>query len=127
MDAPYENLSEINLISNGNTQISKNYSSLNIELGKEITTNFIVFKFSEPTIKSYSLILKKFFNFHKPLFPQNISNEQIRDYLIYLVEERKLSASGQNQVINALKFYYEKVLNRSIPQLFLPRPRKSYY
>ncbi len=39
-------------------------------------------------------------------------------YVIYLVKERNVSVSYQNQAINAIKFYYEKVLGHS---------RETYY
>lgn len=107
--------------------MSRNYSSESIELENEVINEFKRLKFSYPTIKTYTLILKKFINFHKPLQVQNLSNQQIRDYLIYLVRERNFSAYTQNQVINALKFYYGKVYKRTVPTNFLPRPKKVLY
>jgi site-specific recombinase XerD len=43
----------------------------------------------------------------------------------YLVQEREVSESYQNQMINAIKFYYEKVLGGTQHSYFIDRPKKS--
>src|ERR1035437_8786575 len=50
----------------------------------------------------------------------------ITDFLRYLVMERKVSVSYQNQAINAVKFYYERVLGgqRKVYVVDRPRPEK---
>jgi integrase/recombinase XerD len=55
----------------------------------------------------------------------DITPEEIQAYLLYLVEERKVSTSYQNQAINAIKFYYEKVLKGKRQVYYLERPRKE--
>lgn len=42
-----------------------------------------------------------------------------------MVKKRKVSRSTQNQVINAIKFYYEKVLGREKADYYIERPRKE--
>lgn len=46
-------------------------------------------------------------------------------YLLYLVDERQISTSYQNQAINAIKFYYEKVLKGPRKVFYIERPRKE--
>ena len=46
-------------------------------------------------------------------------------FLRYLVDERQISTSYQNQSINAIKFYYEQVLGGKRKFYFLDRPRKE--
>ena len=41
---------------------------------------------------------------------QNIIPEQINTYILKLIETKNVSISQQNQRINAIKFYYEKIL-----------------
>ncbi len=48
----------------------------------------------------------------------------MREYIIYLVEERELSVSAQNNAINAIKIYYNDFLNKNIEDFYLPRPHK---
>ena len=47
------------------------------------------------------------------------------DYLLYLVEQRQISTSYQNQAINAIKFYYEKVMKGPRKVYYIERPRKE--
>ena len=44
--------------------------------------------------------------------PRYLTHDQIVEFVNYIVKEKKASRSYQNQVINALKFYFEKVLER---------------
>ena len=46
-------------------------------------------------------------------------------FLRYLVTERKISITYQNQSINAIKFYYEKVLGGQRKFYFIDRPKKE--
>ena len=80
--------------------------------------------YSEPTIKTYRLHFQRFLNYCHKMEIENITHEQIRQYLLYLIEERNYSASSQNQAINAIKFYYEKVLGKPVEKYYVPRPRK---
>ena len=82
-------------------------------------------EYSQSTIKTYTCMFRMFFDyFHdKPL--DDITEEDIRDYLIYLVEERRVSQSYQNQSINAIKFYYEKVLGQPVKKYYIQRPRRE--
>ncbi len=46
--------------------------------------------------------------------PARISNEEARAYLLHLHQERKLSASSINVALSGLRFFYTKVLARSL-------------
>ncbi|MCD6345847.1 MAG: tyrosine-type recombinase/integrase [Bacteroidales bacterium] len=45
--------------------------------------------------------------------------------MLYLVEDRQVSSSYQNQAINSIKFYYEKVLKGPRRVYYIERPRKE--
>jgi integrase/recombinase XerD len=81
--------------------------------------------YSPNTIRTYRSMLQEFLVYYQKLDPIRITEEQIRDYLLYLIEERKVSISYQNQSINAIKFYYEKVLGRPVRTYFVQRPKKE--
>jgi len=53
----------------------------------------------------------------------SILKEEIDDYILELIRRKKISASQQNQRINAIKFYYEKVLGRQKEYYNIERPR----
>jgi len=82
-------------------------------------------RYSHLTIKSYTNHLKMFILFYPNEDMDKINDEQIRDYLIYLVDDKKVSSSYQYQAINAIKFYYEQVLGRPTKKYYLQRPKKE--
>lgn len=80
-------------------------------------------QYSDRTIKTYTEMLKLFIRFYRDRDLNDLTDEDIREYLLYLVDERGVSQSYQNQAINAIKFYYEQVLGRPIRKYYLQRPK----
>jgi integrase/recombinase XerD len=66
--------------------------------------------YSENTMRTYLQHFKEFLFFYRDTHPIDISEMEIRNYILYLIEKRKLSKSTQNQAINSVKFFYEKVM-----------------
>lgn len=91
----------------------------------EVVKKLIELRYSTSTVKIYTSMLNQFFTYFYAYKPDEISHNQIREYLRYLVQEREVSESHQNQSINAIKFYYEKVLGGARQTYFIERPRKS--
>ena len=58
--------------------------------------------------------------------PDQLSNQQVRAYLLHLARERQLAASTINQAVNAFRCLYERVLHREVEALrqALPFTRK---
>lgn len=54
-----------------------------------------------------------------------LSKKDIQVFLLYLIQEKKVRPSIQNQYINAIKFYYEKVLKQTKMVFTLERPNKT--
>jgi integrase/recombinase XerD len=93
---------------------------------KEYIDRMVLKRYSENTKRTYITAFGDFINYYKTKPLDQISEQEIKDYLLYLVEKRKVSASFQNQVINAIKFYYEKILGwEKIPFLYIERPFKE--
>jgi site-specific recombinase XerD len=59
--------------------------------------------------------------------PDQVSDQEIKDYLFYLAVTKQLSASSRNQVTSALRFFYAHVLSRPVESLtrVLPRVRRE--
>jgi len=57
--------------------------------------------------------------------PEDLSLEQVRQFLLNRIRQDKISESYQNQLINAAKFYFEQVLGRERKNLYLERPKKG--
>lgn len=70
--------------------------------------------YSYRTEQTYVLWSKNYILFHNKRHPQEMGEKEIAEYLTYLATERKVSASTQNQALNALIFLYKHVLNKSI-------------
>jgi len=66
--------------------------------------------FSYSTEKTYISWIYRFIIFHNKRHPVEMGGTEIADFLTNLAVERKVSASTQNQALNALVFLYRKVL-----------------
>ncbi|TAH20445.1 MAG: recombinase XerD [Cytophagales bacterium] len=82
-------------------------------------------RYSERTIKAYKSLFEEFINHYPTTEIDKIDEQKIIAFCRYLVIDRKVSASYQNQAINAIKFYYERVLGGQRKFYFLERPNKE--
>lgn len=60
---------------------------------------------------------KRFILYHNRRHPQEMGKQEIEEFLTYLVRDRKVSASTQNQAKAALLFLYKEVLEMPLPWL----------
>lgn len=81
--------------------------------------------YSHKTIKSYLSCLRSFVKYFYPKHPRDISNDEIKKYLIYLIEEKKWQASTINQMFNALRFLYVELYKTPFIIESVPRPKKE--
>jgi integrase/recombinase XerD len=81
--------------------------------------------YSPNTVKTYLQQFKEFLRFYSQSPAAELSEAEIRNYVIYLVEHRKVSKSLQNQAVNAIKFFYEKVLMQERKVYYLERPMRE--
>ncbi|MBL7844884.1 MAG: tyrosine-type recombinase/integrase [Cyclobacteriaceae bacterium] len=81
--------------------------------------------YSPSTIKTYTEQFKLFLQFFPESHPQELDEDEILHYMMHLIENKKLSVSAQNQAINAIKFYYEKMLKQDRKVYDLERPLKE--
>jgi site-specific recombinase XerD len=56
--------------------------------------------------------------------PDHVTQEEVQNYLRYLIENRKLAWSSCNIVFQGLKFFYRVTLKRSATQFDIPRARQ---
>ena len=57
--------------------------------------------------------------------PADLTTDQIKDYLLYLINVKQVSRSTVNQLLSALKLLWEEVLGRPWEDLQIKRPRLS--
>lgn len=84
-------------------------------------------RYSVNTQNVYCDLFEEFINYYNSKKAQDITEEEIITFLRYLVNDRKISTSYQNQSINSIKFYYERVLGGKRKTYLIERPRKEKY
>lgn len=77
------------------------------------------------TIKSYRNHLIHFFHHYKSTPPAQIDEQQIQNYLLKKIKKQQIAESTHNQIINALKAYFERVLDQQEKVKWIPRPKKT--
>ncbi|MEA2103112.1 MAG: site-specific tyrosine recombinase/integron integrase [Candidatus Cloacimonadota bacterium] len=82
-------------------------------------------RYSENTKKIYSKYFHDFTNYFIDENMEELTRSQINNYLLKLIKSKNISISQQNQRINAIKFFYEKVLGRDKQYYKIHRPRKE--
>ena len=76
--------------------------------------------YASSTKSSYLSHFKSFY--YSEYYSRGLNRDNILDYLV-LQRDKGLSLSNQNQIINAIKFYLEKVLKRDRESYMIERPR----
>ncbi|BAX81477.1 tyrosine-type recombinase/integrase [Labilibaculum antarcticum] len=105
--------------------IYKEEKILEIEFPKSYIEKLKRLRSSDSTIKTYTKYFKDFQIAHKDVVIDDLGPEEINNYLSDLIRKRKMSPSQQNQRINSIKFYFEKVLGRKKLYYKIDRPRKQ--
>ncbi len=82
-------------------------------------------RYSANTIKLYCHYFEEFLGYFTNTNIDEIEKKQIDNYILALIRRNRISPSQQNQRINAIKFYYEKVLGRNKEYYNIDRPRSE--
>lgn len=82
-------------------------------------------RYAKSTISTYIHYFSDFVVYFKDRDLTSITQDEINEYLLDLIREEEISSSQQNQRINAIKFYYEKVLGEEKFYFKIDRPRIS--
>jgi site-specific recombinase XerD len=81
--------------------------------------------YSHKTIKSYQSCIRSLVQHFKPRHPRDLTNDDLRAFLIFLIEREERAPSTINQMINALRFLYVDLYKRQMQLGDLPRPKKE--
>ena len=76
-------------------------------------------RFSEKTQKSYLSSVTGLARYFK-LSPEKINQEMIEEYMLHVIEERKLKWGSCNTILVGLRFFYTKILDQE--SLFVNMP-----
>ncbi len=83
-------------------------------------------RYSKNTQNIYCNYFKDFQVYFKKDNLEELSIGQINKYVLNLINLKNISISQQNQRINAIKFYYEKLLGKNKQYYELHRPHKEH-
>jgi integrase/recombinase XerD len=78
--------------------------------------------YSASTQKNYVIAVRQLFD-HFQCSPAKLSEQQLRDYFLYLTNEKKVSRTTVTIALCAIKFFYEHTIQRDWTTLHLVRPR----
>jgi len=95
-------------------------------LRQRLVQEMVLRGFSPRTQEVYTGVIYHLAKFYRQA-PDQLSDQQLRDYVFHLAMVRKLSASSLNQTVSAFRFFYEQILQRDASQFrrFLPRVKKE--
>ncbi len=82
-------------------------------------------RYSKNTKRAYTAAFSKFLDYYKLRDTDSLTDEDVDAYINYLVTVKKVSPAVQKQAINAIKFYFEKVLLITVNSHMYKRPRKD--
>src|SRR5215468_3124410 len=79
--------------------------------------------YSPTTIRYYLRVVENFARYFGK-GPDRLGQEHIRQYQVYLLQERKLEANTVGLHTAALRFFFVRTLRRSYRQIDLPYPKR---
>lgn len=79
---------------------------------------------AETTQKNYVYAVRRLAAYYdRP--PDQITDDEIRSYYLYLRNEKQLAQSSLQVAIHALRFFYEQTLKRKLPTLDILKARRT--
>ncbi len=99
-------------------------SKVNLPAMQRYQEQLILKGFSNNTIRTYCIEFAQLLYLIKDYPVENLTAEKLRSYILYCHNQLQLSENQIHSRMNALKFYYEKVLSRTKLFLDIPRPKK---
>jgi integrase/recombinase XerD len=90
---------------------------------KDFSDRLILKRYSENTIVIYKEQIIRFFKYYSQKDPSQLTDENVKDYILFLLQKKRISFSYQKQAISAIKFYFEKILRRETKKYYFEMPR----
>ena len=109
--------------------IAPKTNSLPSSEGQAHITRYILWlsskRYSSSTIKTYSEALKSFLVFYNKKTIAEITNEDVIIYNNEYILKNNLSASYQNQIVNAIKLFFTTIVSKKIEIDQIHRPKRA--
>lgn len=94
----------------------------------ELRSVLRVRRYSQRTAQSYTQWVQRYVRFHGLRHPSTLDASHVKRFLSYLAEDRRVSASTQNQAMAAILFLYRELLKipMGAPEGIAPAKRSAY-
>ena len=92
------------------------------ELRRKFENYLILRRYSPKTSKAYVNAVKSLAEYYMKS-PDRLTDQQIQDYLLYLLKEKRLSWNTCNVHFSGIRLFYNAILNRETNLFLPPRPR----
>ena len=103
----------------------KNDTSPHQKAIQDFVDQLTVKRYSENTITVYKDQISRFFAHYSQINPSDLTDENVKEYILHLLRKKKISVSYQKQVISSIKFYFEKILRREAKSYYFEIPRSK--
>ena len=103
----------------------KQLNEKSLQILASVESKLILRGYSNNTLQNYSRHLINFLSYFEEHEIETLTKAEIESYVYKLKVKYKISDSKQNGVINAIKFLYEKVLEKPREFYHIQRPKKS--
>ena len=80
--------------------------------------------YSKRTTNTYLKLFRRFVEAIQPKLPADLDQSEVQQAIDRLINEKELSGSYKNLVINSIKLYYQKVEKRDVSDCTFRRPGK---
>lgn len=130
-----ENYSAIKAVFDGNYFISESKKKKEIprkRLSEKSLENLALYEqkiilksYSMNTVRTYKGAFVNYLSFFESRCLSSITKEEIEGYIYKLKTKYNISDTKQNQIINAIKFYYEHILGLPKEYYEIQRPKKT--
>lgn len=80
--------------------------------------------YSPKTRKAYLGHIERFGQWYRKN-PRELTEADVREYMLHLLEDEQASHTYVNQVVSALKFFYSRILKRPKIMVNVPRPKRE--
>lgn len=130
-----KNLDLVKKVFNNNFEIKELKTSKKIEIRIlnektklalfDVEEKLTLKRYGKSTVRVYTKMLTIFFSYFMEKDFKQISKQEIESFIYQLIIKNNISESYQNQLINAIKAYYEHVLGMPREYYEIERPKKT--
>jgi integrase/recombinase XerD len=92
----------------------------------ELEQVLLLKRYSHNTVKAYIKAFRQFILFYDDRKPSSLTRADIDAFIVHQIKTKGISESHQNQILSAIKMFYEAVLGQSEKVRDLIRPKKAF-